>query len=124
MAYENVRNTVPGVDAAADLSAKQFFFVKMTATGVNLAGDGEHALGVLQNKPDALGKAATVASVGSTSKVVTSGVVTQGDNVSSDANGKATESASGDYILGQALSTSAADGDLITVHITMPGRLA
>lgn len=124
MAYENVRNTVPGVDAAADLSTKQFFIVKMTATGVNLAGNGEQALGVLQNKPDALGKAATVASVGSTSKVVAAVALAVGADVSSDAAGKAAASASGEYILGKALTASAADGDLITLHITMPGRLA
>ena len=124
MAFESIRHTVPGVVAAADLSTKQFFLVKMSSTGINLAGNGELTLGVLQNKPDALGKAATVASVGSTSKCIAAEAITAGADVASDAAGKAVNAASGDYILGIALDTVTTDGDLFTVHIMNPGRVA
>jgi len=124
MAIENVGATVPGAEAAADLSAKQHYLMKMTSTGVNVCGDGELPLGVLQNKPSALGRAATVWGVGSVSKVVASAAIAKGAKVASTATGTAVTAASGDYIAGYALDAVTASGDLVSVFISNPGRLA
>jgi len=103
------------VEAGADLSTKQYYFMAVAADGqVDPAGDGAYAEGVLQNNPAAAGRAATVAISGVT-KVVASGVIAAGGDVSSDTNGKATASATGDIILGTAMSAAAADGDIISV---------
>lgn len=61
--------------AAADLSTYQYHFVKMaSATTVNVAGDGEVAIGILQNKP-IQGEIANVMMAGiSNMKVGTTGI--------------------------------------------------
>jgi hypothetical protein len=81
--------------AAADLSAKQYFFVNIDSNGnVALAGAG-YADGVLQNKPAAAGRAATVTAEGRT-KVVLGGTVNPGDEVTSDSAGKCVAVGSGE----------------------------
>lgn len=82
MATENdVRSiTLP---AAADLSTKQFYGVEINSSGqvsVNNAA-GEFCIGVLQNKPSAAGRAATVAYSGITKVVAGSGGLDEGDLV-------------------------------------------
>ena len=108
--------------AGADLSAKQFFFVSVSADGqVDPTGDGAYAVGVLQNKPDAAGKAAEVA-IGGIVKVEAGGTVTRGGPVASDAAGNAVNAASGDVILGEALETGA-DGQRIEILFHPRGTL-
>ena len=110
--------------AAADLSAKQFFCVKVTAeNAVNLAGAGEAVDGVLQNKPTS-GQEATVWGVGSTTKAVAGAAVAAGADVTPDANGKLVTAGTGDYILGRALFAASADLERISVFITNQGRSA
>lgn len=121
MAYENVGATVVAATAAGDLSTKQFYLVKQTATGVDLAGAGEPIIGVLQNKPEALGDAATVWGIGSVSKVVAGAAVSIGDPVAPDANGKAIGAVSTNFVAGFALEEATADGDIIAVFINQPG---
>jgi len=60
--------------AAADLSSHQYKFVVLTTAGVNINATTTfaHPVGVLQNKPDAAGKAAAVRLSG-TSKVYMAG---------------------------------------------------
>jgi hypothetical protein len=73
--------------AAADLSAKQFFGIKVDSTGkAALAAAGEPCIGVLQNNPTS-GQVATVGFLG-TSKAKAGGSITAGDQVTTDANGK------------------------------------
>ena len=85
--------------AGADLSAKQFTFVKLSAdeTVVTAAADGIDAIGILQNTPK-LGQAASVAFSGQ-SKVVFAAAVASG-NVTCDAAGKVVASATGKTTLG------------------------
>jgi len=109
-------------DAAADLSAKQFFCVKFTSTGVNLAGTGEAIDGILQDKPVS-GQPADVMVTG-VSKIVASAALAKGALVSCDAAGKAKAAATTEYIIGRLLEASGADGDVVSVSITRPGRLA
>lgn len=109
------------LDASTDLSAKQFFFIETSSSSeAALSGAGEVVTGVLQNKPDAAGKSASVRVYG-VSKVTAGAAITAGAEVSSDANGKAATSTTGDYIVGIALEAAAADGDIIAVLITHAG---
>lgn len=118
--YDN--QTCVTLEAGADLSAKQYFFVSVSADGqVDPTGDGADADGVLQNNPDAAGKAATVAVAGVV-KVSCGGVVTRGGPVASDGNGEAVSAASGDVILGTALDTGA-DGAVIRMIFNPRGTL-
>lgn len=121
-AFENPVCTVPGLYASGDLSTTgQFRFVKMTTTGVALAGAGESPIGVLQNKPSAAGQAATVWGVGSVSKVISDGSVTAGQTVASGANGKAVLAASHAIGVGICLTVGASDGDVVSVLLNPTG---
>jgi hypothetical protein len=125
MAFESIRHTWPGVEAGADLSAGQFLAVVLNASGqAVLAGAGARVLGILQNKPDAAGKAATVSGPGATTKMVAGAAVALGADVTSNASGQAVTSASGNYIIGQCRTAAANSGELITVYVTQPGRTA
>lgn len=97
--------------AGADLSAKQFTFVKMNTTDrtVVSAGDGEAAMGVLVNDPIS-GGAATVAVRGRVMVEVGTGGLTAGDNVGIDANGEAVTAAPTDIKVGQCVTGAAAGG--------------
>lgn len=106
MAWKDNMQTI-SLEAGVDLSAKQFFFVSVSADGqIDPTGDGAHADGVLQNDPDAAGKAAEVA-IGGVVKVNCGGTVTRGGAVASDGSGQAVDATSGDVILGTALETGA-----------------
>ena len=123
MATENQVQSIT-LPAAGDLSAKQFRFVACNTSGqaAAVASAGATGIGVLQNKPDAAGKAATVAYAG-VAKVVAGGEVAAGANVQSDANGEAILAASADHVLGVALA-GAADGDVIPVLLVSKHILA
>ena len=121
MALESNLNTRT-FEAGQDLSSKQFYFVTMASDGqVDPTGDGAQATGVLQNKPDAAGKAATVA-VGGRSKVSAGAAVSVGANVASDANGQAVTATTGEVILGIARSASSAADEIISVELSLPSH--
>src|SRR5215831_16137114 len=79
---------VPGTPGAANPnSGKQYYFVKVTGertVGLTVAAD--RALGVLQNKPQGVGHAATVGIYGVT-KLICGAGISAGARVQSDANG-------------------------------------
>lgn len=112
-----------GATAAADLSAKQFYAVKQTSTGINLAGAGEAIVGILQNKPSALGQATEVETLG-LSKAVGGAAITQGAAVTPDGNGKLITATTGDHIAGTAWTGCGADAELFTVLLRPQGRSA
>src|SRR5258705_7006664 len=89
MAYEIPGHPKPAVVTAADLSTKQFRFVKHTADNtVNVcAAATDCPSGVLQDK-SASGVAADVMSMGLT-KLVAGGTIAAGDRIGTDANGAA-----------------------------------
>ena len=97
--------------AGADLSAKQFTFVKMNTTDrtVVSAGNGDAAFGVLINDPES-GQAATVVTAGRVIVEVGTGGLTAGDEVGVDANGEAVSAASTDIIVGICVDGAAAGG--------------
>lgn len=123
MAFEGTQTCIPAALAAADLSTKQFYFVKKNTTAGQFAlatTDGEIVSGVLQNKPSAAGAAATVCAFGAT-KIVAGGTLTAGDYVGTDANGKAvkknhtsTGADVGDFLCGYVIE-GAASGELATI---------
>lgn len=78
-------------EANADLSTKQFFFVKIQTTGkiAVVATAGVDHDGVLQDKPSADGRVGKVVKSGITKVVTGTGGSTRGSAASIDANGKA-----------------------------------
>jgi len=115
--------TVISLEAGADLSAKQYYFVTTAADGqVDPTGDGLMADGILQNDPAAAGYAASVAISGVSKVSVGAGGVTAGDDVSSDATGQANTAATGDVILGRALETGAS-GSIVSMIFHPRGAL-
>lgn len=114
------------LEAGQDLSSNQFYFVALASDGqIDPAGDGAAADGILYNDPDAAGKAAEVAIPnGARVKVVSGGSVSVGDDVASDANGKATTATTGDVILGKAVEAGATDGDVISILFNVRGVVA
>lgn len=94
--------------AGADLSAAQFRFVATNSSGAAvLAGAGAMANGAVQNDPEN-GQAALV-DISGVTKVEAAGAITTGALVASDATGKAVAATTGDYALGTAMETGAAD---------------
>ena len=97
---------------------KQYHFV--IVTGVHQCGlaDGTgQVVGVLQNKPQGVGNAATVGFHG-VSKVVSDVAITAGQKIASSADGQAAVAGASNAI-GVALSTSANPGELIDVLLTI-----
>lgn len=85
---ERVKNSV-SVNASADLSANQYLFHKVdSSSNLELAGAADRALGILQNKPDALGVPAEVAIAGDISLLKIAGTIAAGADIESDAAGK------------------------------------
>lgn len=106
--------------ANEDLSTHQYkFMVNSEAQLVARAATaGEAAIGILQTKPTS-GKTASVAVLGKT-RCFAGGTITAGANVTATASATATAVASGDYILGNAL-TGVASGGLFMLEITHGG---
>ncbi len=91
---------------------------KSNQVDVNEA-DTTECIGVLLNNPKK-GEAARVklACSGGTAKVIASGAVSIGDDVSADTGGKVKASTTkGDWIVGKAITEALADGDIIEIFL-------
>ena len=128
MAYEASQVCVGTFTASADLSAKQFHFVKMSGnnTVTVCAAITDVPIGVLQNKPES-GESAVVCVLG-ISKVVADGTLAAGDLIGSSADGQADAIAAGTdttvYTMGQALNAASA-GETVEAFINAAtGRAA
>lgn len=110
--------------AAADLSTKQYYFVKSSNGKAALpSADGGMVLGVLQNDPLA-DEGSTICDGGRT-QVVSNGTVEIDKPVAAANGGKAKEAASGEYVQGIALTgDGGVDGAIIEIHYNPQGRLA
>lgn len=118
MAYEGRLETIPGLVANADLSTHQFKLVTLNSSKkvILSVSSGGYVLGVLQDKPDALDKAASVAPLaGIVSKVKAGAAVTAGALVMSDGAGLAITATATNYAFGMALEAAANSGEVITV---------
>lgn len=106
------------VPASADLSASQFCFMTINTSGqLALPGAGADALGVLQDKPNAAGRAGELALLRGSGrlKVIAAGTITALDKVKTDAAGKALTATTGTHVLGTALQSAVA-GDLFEIQ--------
>jgi hypothetical protein len=131
MAYEinnySVRATFV---AGADLSSKQYTFVKLNASGevIAAAAATDIPIGVLQNNPTS-GAEASVTIVGGT-KIVAGAAIGEGALVGTSSTGKAVALVAGTdttkYVVGTLLTESGADGDIVSavVNCANPGRAA
>ena len=131
MAYEISNYSVKvTLVAGADLSTKQYTFVKLDSSGQAVAASGatDIPVGVLQNAPTA-GQEAEVLIVGGT-KIVAGAAIGEGALVGTSAAGKAVALVAGTdttkYVVGTLLTESAADGNIVTavVNCATPGRAA
>lgn len=111
--------------AAADLSAKQYYFVAVDTDGkAALTGDDGNPIGVLQNKP-AAGEAATICVAGVTPVYVgTESGLGAGYNVGCDSNSAAKVSDTGSYRLGVTLEDPTSDGDIVSMLFQKNGKQA
>lgn len=131
MAYEinqySVKITLP---AAADLSTKQYYFVKVNSSGqaALCAAATDRPIGVLQNTPTS-GQAAEVLVVGGT-KIVSSASIDEGVLIGTASTGKADAKTPGtdttEYGVGQVILAAGADGELLTavINCASPARAA
>ena len=106
--------------AGADLSAKQYYFVKRSGADVVVCGAGEAAAGVLTNNPVS-GGAASVA-YGGSPMVLAGGTITAGAAVMSSSAGKALAWTTTNNLLGFARE-AAVDGQYIQIDFFRGGNL-
>ena len=112
MATEEILQSVSR-DAGQDLSALQYRFVKLNGNGqAIIAVAAEDAIGVTQEK-DTQGHSTTIGVYG-VSRVIAGGAVGAGAKVEVGADGKAVVASAG-VVVGQAFSSSSADGEMISV---------
>ena len=127
MAYEAAQVKVGQFTASADLSVKQYHFVKMSGndTVTVCAAITDVPVGVLQNNP-ASGGAAEVALLGVT-KVVADGTLAAGNLIGTSADGQADAIAAGTdttvYLMGVAVSAASA-GETTTMILNPSVRAA
>ena len=107
--------------ANADLSAKQYYGVKVASNKIALAGAGVQCLGVLQDKPNADGVAGVVA-FGGVSKIALGGTVTSGQMIATDSAGKWVAAASADIACGICI-TGGASGEIGNALIAPVGKI-
>lgn len=130
MAFEYTDSqVVVSFTAGADLSAKQYNFVKISGTGVVIvAADTDVPIGVLLNDP-ASGETAAVC-VSGVVKLEASAAITAGAVLGTSAAGLAVTRVPGTdttkYIVGRAITAAGASGDIITAAIdcASPARAA
>lgn len=138
MAYEDAGKQI-SLPAGADLSGSQYCAVKVNASGqIVLAGDGETAIGILQNKPKS-GQVAAVM-VSGVSKMAAGGAVAAGSLVAADATGRAKVASKavtntsdagvandpliGSSVLGVALTAASGAGAVFSVLLLPMGAVA
>jgi len=125
MAYE-IPGTTLSLEASGDLSASQYKFVKLDTNGrvVVCTGVTDKPIGILQDKPGALGRACQVM-VSGVSKVQGDANLTKGDQVGTSADGQAAAYVPGTdttkYIVGEVLEDNSAAAGLATIAFNCLG---
>ena len=115
--------TIITLEAAADLSTKQYYFVAVDTDGkAALTGDDGNPLGVQQNKP-AAGEAASICVYGVTKLYIgTESGLGAGYNGGCDSNSAGKVSDSGSYRLGVSLEDPTANGDVVSILFQKNGQ--
>lgn len=130
MAYKGSQPFKISLSAGADLSAKQFYFVKLDASGnaVVCSGATDVPVGVLQNNPKS-GQAAEIVVIGMT-KVSSDAALSIGASIGTSADGQADAKVAGtdttEYAVGVMLTATGAAGVIGTamVNCANPHRAA
>lgn len=119
MAYETPGFSIT-LEAGADLSTQQYRFVKLDGNGrvIAIAAATDKPIGILQDKPAALGRAAEVMTMG-VSKLSMDAAVALPAAIGPSADGQGAAKVAGTdithYIVGQLLKASGAAGEISTV---------
>ena len=109
-------------EAAADLSTKQYHFVKLTAANTVdvCSGLTDVPCGVLQNKPSAAGRPAVVRMFG-ISKVSADAGLSVGNLIGTSADGQAdaktVSTDAAQYVVGVALTACSNAGEIIEISL-------
>jgi hypothetical protein len=122
MAFDQAMST-RSLDVTADLSANQFYPVKLNASGqaILCTAITDIVYGVIQNKPKNTTEGATVALSGVT-KCVAGAAIAAGARVAPLANGKAKTAGVGDRAFGIARTAAGADLDIFSVELLVGGE--
>jgi hypothetical protein len=110
-------------EAGADLSTHQHKFVKLDANNrvILCTALTDVPFGILQNKPDALGKGADVARFGTQVKVSADAALSVGDQVGPSADGQADARVIGTdtthYVVGIVTGAVSNAGELATISL-------
>ncbi len=124
MAYSESTTTI-SLPASTDLSGSQYCFVSVNVSGeVELSGAAGNAIGILQNKPAAQGRAAEVLIAGVSKLVSGAGGTRAGYNLASAASGKGAEATTGDFRLGLIIETASNVNEIATVVFSPNGKVA
>lgn len=123
MATENKGKCI-SLKAAADFSAKQYYFAVATNAGdtAAVAAEGVPVLGVIQDNPSVIGAACDIMVNGVSKVKVGANAVAAGALVKSDASGLADTAGTGDDGVGMALTGGAA-GVIIEVCLDVKSGL-
>ena len=113
--------------AVADLTNNLYHIVRHAGENqTNIASNAAAAfsvgaIGVLQNNPNS-GQHVTIGYAGE-SKVVAGGSISAGVQFTTNASGRATAAASGDLVVGRALTAAGANGQIFRALLTPTWRL-
>lgn len=111
-------------EAAGDLSASQYKFVKLTgATPVAVAAATDPGIGVLENKPTAAGQPATVM-ISGVAKVKASVAFAAGVKVYLAADGRVTNVQAANQVVGVAETASTGADSVVAVLLKPLGAVA
>lgn len=123
MAYEASQPLKITLEAAADLSAQQYRFVTLDANGraAVTTATTDKVIGVLQNKPSALGQTAEIVVIGVT-KMSADAAIAIADGLATSVDGQAAVDNTG-TARGYALTAAGAAGVVFTaiVNCVNPG---
>ena len=119
MAYQNYKS-LGTLLAASSLTGSQYLFAKVDSAGkIAVAGAGELAIGVIENKPGA-GEPVTVAIYG-VIKVKAGATFAAGAKIAANAAGKAITATTGQQINGIALEAAGAVDQVVSVLLVRAG---
>jgi hypothetical protein len=111
---------LPGSATGANVAGNQYRAVVLTGAkqgGLSNANNGP-VVGILQNKPQNAGNAATVA-ISGVSKVMTATNINAGQAVYAEAAGKGSNSNTSGLLIGRALESSTVAGSLVPVLLQL-----
>jgi hypothetical protein len=116
-------DSVPGLVAGASFAGMKYRFAKLSNAGafnvVPCSVLGEAAIGVAYDDVPNVGESITIANEGVV-KVVASAIIAVAANISTAADGRAVTSATGNMVLGKALTAATTIGDIISVQLVGP----